>query len=803
MKRAFSWWFVDQKRNALVNPSTGQQVRFVRRIIAPELDLPASPHRYWMRFEYEDQDCRYPLLVEWRPDVGGSLGANTTCRVDHVRSAKLWAHEGGSGAGHPPFGLWKRVHVATADAFSCWPPMDAVGPAPGQVWIVGGWCNGVWTDTFYQVLTAGTAAILKRLSAWVPPLDAPAPSPWIFVDKTDAQPNVIRSWLSRITGKSADLAALETALIWSLPEGLPDPGYCGPHLRTGDGTRALIPVEFLSPEADLEKGIVRLRVLYIDQDLICDCLTLSNDRRTRLWQSSFDHPISRIESGGIAARHSRLALQDQPIEISERRTLFWADTETVIPRTPLWHRLADAVTEAWLEWRDTILVLPQRSSGKRARVNVPGANCVTLPNIAHQGAILSGKIAKTLAPQFPAGQPTVLDDAPAVYAAPVRRDVGWWSFDEESRSIRNAASNQCVRLVETETEAAWHSSDWWFQYTDAEVEYPIFVRRRLSLAGGHGTWEIDHERSAEKWRARVNGNLPHPSFGLWRRVNDAVVDALFCWRELDRMMLNVAIRSGGGWWNGNWRNDCVTNQSGSRVPLEKPDGKPAEPILEPLLGNAPPKWMLVANPINVVRLELAHVVHESGGAAFLPAEAALEGFQERSSYLRRSDGSAVLFPAYASRRWQYDPRESGEFYKGTGYFLYANENEFLTCAYDNGFLTFQIESPGGRTAAAASRFAANSEHGVLAMAENYSAWRRLSLDLRHALPLWRGGGRRLLEGPEQFANLRQEKLSERFMPKWEESGISLDLPQPVPVIGGYVGGFYTRNLAITTSVPEK
>jgi hypothetical protein len=787
MKRPFIWWDTDAKRSVVANPSTGQTLRYVKRIAPGELDLPVSPQRTWAHFEYEDRDCRYPILVEWRPALGAGTLGKTVCRIDHVRSAAGWALEGGyASSAHPPFGLWKRVHVAVTTAFCSRPIMDGIGPAPHEVWTNGGWYNGAWTEAVYQFLRPGTEGVLKRLAPWAPPLDAPAPAPWEFVTGTVPDRNVVRAWLSRIIGKTPDLAALESALIWSLPEGLPDPAHCGPHLRTQDNARAIIPVEVLSPEDELKKGTVELRVLYIDRDLICDCLRLINHRPSRLWGSSFQEEISRIEGAGIAARHGDLALQDQPLQIAERQEPFSREEEMVIPRMALWHRLADALTEAWPLWQASTLVLPHRPTSKQMKVEIAdGATGVSLPGLARHRSIFSGVVATSLEPHSPGGMATVLEEATEGSAYPIHRDVGWWSIDMEHRSIRNGASNQQIRLVESISDTAWHSSDWWFEYADDEIAYPVFVKRRLSLAGGEGTWEIDHRISAERWRQRVNSATPVPAFGFWQRVNEAMIDALFCWRQLDPMMLQVTIQSEGGWWDGAWRDGFVTKRAGARVRLEQSDDQPVKPILEPLDSAAPPGWLLVEPSDRMVALNLSDDVRAVIGTA-------LKGQVEPMPALCRSDGRAVLIPAYASRRWNYDAREQCHIYEGIGFFIYANEFGAVLCdagGSTQSFLTFQAEAPQ-------IQFPADR---TLVMAEDYPSWRRVSFDLQQSLPLWRGGGGRLREDPDIYAQLQREK-QKRYMPRWEDSGISLDLIQPIAVIGGYAGGIYRRDSSVSANV---
>lgn len=152
MKRLFGWWWLDAERAQLIIPGTGQSVRYAGRVDDDaDLGLAGNSDRHWMRFEYEDGECRYPLLVEyrniqderprfWRPVVG---------RVDHVRSAALWRKETNSATANPPYGLWRRVDDRICGAFACRPRLEVVGTKPSRPAINGGWLNGRWTSELY------------------------------------------------------------------------------------------------------------------------------------------------------------------------------------------------------------------------------------------------------------------------------------------------------------------------------------------------------------------------------------------------------------------------------------------------------------------------------------------------------------------------------------------------------------------------------------------------------------------------------------------------------------------------------
>lgn len=135
-----SWWSVDPDGATAVSPETKQQIRHIGKAADDtELRLVSSQHRFWMRFEYEDAECKYPLLVEWQNE---RRGGTQRWRVDHIRSAALWRREAASAAANPAYGLWRRADDAITQALTRWPATAAIGPTPSGVCLDGGWHNG-------------------------------------------------------------------------------------------------------------------------------------------------------------------------------------------------------------------------------------------------------------------------------------------------------------------------------------------------------------------------------------------------------------------------------------------------------------------------------------------------------------------------------------------------------------------------------------------------------------------------------------------------------------------------------------
>jgi len=113
-----------------------------------------------------------------------------------------------------------------------------------------------------------------------------------------------------------------------------------------------------------------------------------------------------------------------------------------------------------------------------------------------------------------------------------------------NQSLVNRVSGQRVHHEGTADETGGRAR-LRFSYQDADVRYPVLVTARSEPYGGAGydlrdptrqslAWWIDHSASAAEWRRLANADAEHPPYGLWRRVDDALFDALACWPPTDR-----------------------------------------------------------------------------------------------------------------------------------------------------------------------------------------------------------------------------------------------------------------------------
>src|SRR5580700_482585 len=149
--------------------------------------------------------------------------------------------------------------------------------------------------------------------------------------------------------------------------------------------------------------------------------------------------------------------------------------------------------------------------------------------------------------------------------------IGWWTFDVETQTLINRASDQRIRFEGAVDDAssllhppASGPARLRFSYQDAEVRYPVLVTARYEAYGGPGfdhrdrrrlslAWSIDHVASAVEWRLSCGADVEITPYGLWRRVDDALFDALACWPSSEAAGPQPSrIDAWGGWLNGAW-----------------------------------------------------------------------------------------------------------------------------------------------------------------------------------------------------------------------------------------------------------
>jgi hypothetical protein len=403
--------------------------------------------------------------------------------------------------------------------------------------------------------------------------------------------------------------------------------------------------------------------------------------------------------------------------------------------------------------------------------------------------------------------------------------IGWWVFDPETETLVNRISAQRVRfegIAEGNAPPSPASGPvrLRFSYEDAETRYPVLLTARYETYGGpgydHGEpqrrtlgWSIDHPGSAAEWRRQSGAGDEIPPYGLWRRVDETLFDALTCWPNTEATGPGpYRVDSWGGWLNGAWSprlRRVAEGRAKDAVPVENA----IQPYLEPL-ASEPLSWRFVDAQEAAAAAGLAGVRKLRGGRYFLPREAPLTGFETAIPHLRRSDGEAVMFPCGIRSRLDRDG-----FYSPSPRFFYADEDVFfqldgeghkygsspgtwefeLDELYDLGTRRDPRETPIRAASLVRRRKVYDFRSPLL------QPLPRLAQSLTAALIdgwlAWPGSPLRLLDTPAQLEWLGSQG-SPVPMPPLAESGIALDPKGRVMVKNGYHGGrFIQLNRSIT------
>jgi hypothetical protein len=798
------WWVFDPERPAILRETTGQIVRYAGRAGGALPNLAESANRIWMRFDYEDSETRFPVLIEWRNVPFAAGWRPLVWRVDYGRSAMLWRREANTDRAHPPYGLWRRVDDCLTDALACWPAHPQTGAQPKFIGFNAGWLNGAWTRNLYRSVWGSDGAWIGSPAFRTPYMEAlttPAPAAWSLVTGAGA---------AEAFDVGPGLTTLQRAIWAHACAGV----QRQPYLTTRDHSRILIAQ--VSTDAEFRLKGTR-RFLYADRDIFNDTMHVGvqevTSHRSPQWTeyAAKDTPFGLVERG-TSARFVSSADEQAPRDGFASRVDF-------VPYAIV-RRLAQACLDAWLAFPDA----PWMSAGAPDAAEAIGASPATMMIVDWElgGSSKPSRLEAASSLQDPLhDRPNHLRDLfdeendGLIRATTAFASDGCWSFDPESRTLVNELSGQHVTFqgsVEDNGVATAASlggeKRYRFRYEDREARYPLLVSVQATTFSGnaHYEWLIDHEASRAEWRQLGTGR-DIPLFGLWQRVNEGATDALMCWPEIELTGPRPdRVVSVGGWLNGAWfarvrrRRDRGLDHGLVAHPTL------ARPVLPKL--NAPaPLWHFVDAPRATRNAYLAHVRKIGTGWLYLPAGEKLTGFEADVPHLRRDDGKAVMFPAGLA-----STLHRGEDYDPGAFFLYADDEVFFcfkgssSTAYEKwgGSWTFEQTWPSRIGLRDKERFDATVADGIPAdlfmrgkvfsnidqLIPSPALSLKFSDALMDAWMAWAGTTHRLLDDPEQLRKL----AATASVPPLEQSGIDLGRKAEVHIEGGYVGGRYNSTV---------
>jgi hypothetical protein len=808
-QRLFGWWLFDAESSAVIHETTGQVVRLVGRLNPDEFSLTESENRIWMRFEYQDREARFPILIEWRNVPSKVRGRPLVWRVDYVRSAALWRRETGISSTHPPYGLWRRVDDCLTDALASWPAHPKTGAKPKYIGLNGGWLNGAWASELYRCVWCST---LLRTSTEtfqnpsVPPLAGDAPSPWVLAAPSDSAPECDPStWnVPRDEAWSEVLSAMRRQH----------------YLTTEDRSRLLVAL----PKAEIGFSLKRIsRFLYIDRDIVTDALHMG----------IYDFRNSELPKWtAVLAKNTPFGLFDR----STGASIPWATSTTKMPTGSVVHvdhapyavtrKLAHATVDAWLSHPETAWVSSTASEPADEVSSTP--SMVFISDWELGGSAMPSKLEAGKSLEEPLNGPSnqlryIFDEYDGIVrSSSAFQTEGYWRFDPSTQSLYNSTSSQRVRFLGTmphdrnTASTQGVSKIFRLQYEDDGNRYPIAVLSKVTSSGGtlQCVWFIDHDQSLLLWQQLQNSHAL-PAFGLWQRVNECVVDALLCWPEIEATGPKpISVVSMAGWCNGGWSSHLRRrSQRGSDHGFAK-GAAPLPPSLSDVTAQSF-RWTFVDSPRAVRGATLANVQQVGPGQLYLPPNEPLTGFEADVPYLIQSDGQAVMFPAGLK-----SSLHRGEDYMPGAFFCYADTEVFLHMNGDGfsgwGNLAsnwkFNLGNPfhiGLRDRFGATDPAGmfggpfirqQSKHGSGLIIPSPAVSQRITTALIDGWLTWAGSPNRLLDDPTQLEKLRGPRGS---VPAPEKSGIDLGRKSQVRVEGGYLGGRFNTMHSTTAWMQAK
>ncbi|MDJ0942698.1 MAG: hypothetical protein QNJ30_04510 [Kiloniellales bacterium] len=263
--------------------------------------------------------------------------------------------------------------------------------------------------------------------------------------------------------------------------------------------------------------------------------------------------------------------------------------------------------------------------------------------------------------------------------------IGCWDYDAGGRpTMINRYSGERVRLGRRVLFSGKRLGQRWarLDYLHDDLEFPVLV----CWMPERGYIVVDYLASAALWRKARNSKLRHPPYGTWVRVDDCLLDAIWCWpgvlaqlcpdtrRYPGRRPGVVALI--GGWCNGSWHRGLRRVSLGSNSNLRDTvseygldrkhgtlDPKIRIPLtrLTGLEEPAPSPWVYVdaADPREHERLGYTHfegepLLREDGPLLLhgregyqLPTGARSVAIKGVVPQMRSADGTRVLFPVAA------------------------------------------------------------------------------------------------------------------------------------------------------------
>jgi hypothetical protein len=634
LEPVFGWWRFDRRRRALVAEGTGWRLILEGPAAAdPALGIAASFHQHWLRFRALGPGVSYPLLVEARDLPRSDFAGDRpwVLRLDHLRSAALWAAETGA-AGPPAEPLWRAVDRVAVDGLYAWP----FDPPRQWAWLAlqGGWHEGAWRAPLYRYV--------QRLGRGRPPPDrrfeaAAAAVPyqsWRFVAaeaaladrEADAAIGLLRSLAPAAIDRAIDM----------LRRGRP-------HLARHDA----LAIPFLRHRHDEHAGRTEELWLLADRDMITDRLVCAREALPgggERWRWRFDGVTALGTIDRSTGGYARLVDRGSPVEEAHHPTF------PVEPGDPPvhWLRWLEELGEAGLGWRDGEVRLDDRERTGSVAVRLAAPE-ETAAHLHFGGGRLQWSwlvTRRSLDGGPEAAEPIAFAFLEADTIIPsADATIGRYASSADPARLRDAAAGETLTLEAVAGATPEGPLEMRFRYADAAGDYPFLVRRGPGLYG-RPAWVIDHSASAALWQAEGSGRSVPPPQPLWHAATEGCIEALLHWPERAETGPLAPIVGRGGWVAGLWSDGFCR----SFALQYRRFG--AEPVPRGMARGAGLRWRPLQPPGAGAPLELGPDAvrdgHGGSAAAFLAAHPHAIG-------ILREDGGAMLATGRTiSRTWRED-----------------------------------------------------------------------------------------------------------------------------------------------------
>lgn len=260
----------------------------------------------------------------------------------------------------------------------------------------------------------------------------------------------------------------------------------------------------------------------------------------------------------------------------------------------------------------------------------------------------------------------------------MRQHYGWWSYDSDTRTMQNDVTGQTV--TEHRLDSSGRKR---IVYRDADVRYTLYATRNFHL--GDSEWmtlRVDYDESAKRQSTVSFLRKEIPSYGLWRRIDDCITDALLVWPDPENEgRRRVQFDLKGGWLNGEWKTKWIRRFSNDSFRPCSPSGDEPQSMKLVSLDMKPPKrWTFVDAAITELpRFEGLSVGDMKWDTVRLPSDVKPTGFETAVPHLMRGDGEAHFIPMSIDPGWAY-----GERYTADPLVLYFDPDVVCVFSFSDG-----------------------------------------------------------------------------------------------------------------------